>query len=156
MAELNWTIDGRRFRSQEEYMAAKRDKQLIDSITKDIDLDNPKDIEKIYMEMKTGKYQFESIVGRQFDDNIYELYNRIKSEEALKLENEALRKEKKKQDIQKVKDTFKFSKKNKSVKNVNKEKIRLDDFDKSMQLEIMQVFKNFRFLAFAICIFLRN
>ena len=31
MAELNWTIDGRRFRNQEEYMAAKRDKQLIDS-----------------------------------------------------------------------------------------------------------------------------
>lgn len=138
MAELNWTIDGRRFRSQEEYMAAKRDKQLIDSITKDIDLDNPKDIEKIYMEMKTGKYQFESIVGRQFDDNIYELYNRIKSEETKKLENKALQKEKKKQDIQKIKNAFKIKKDN---QNRGKEKIKLEDFDKNMQHEILEVLR---------------
>ncbi len=137
MAELNWTIDGRRFRSQEEYMAAKRDKQLIDSITKDIDLDNPKDIEKIYLEMKTGKYHFESIVGRQFDDNIYELYKNIKDEEALKKKKEELRKEKKQQDIQKVKNVFK----QKNNNSTQKEKIKLEDFDKSMQLEILQVLR---------------
>ena len=82
MAKLQWTIEGRRFRSEEEYQAALRDKQLIDSITGDFDLDNPKDIEQLYMELKKGKHQFESIVGRQFDDNIYELYQRIVQEKA--------------------------------------------------------------------------
>ena len=59
-------------------MAAKRDKELIDSITANLRLDRPQDIEKLYMELKRGKYQFESIVGRRFDDNVYELYKQIK------------------------------------------------------------------------------
>ena len=33
MAEIQWTVEGRRFRSQAEYQAALRDKELIDSIT---------------------------------------------------------------------------------------------------------------------------
>ena len=37
-------------------MAAKRDKQLIDSITGGIDLNNSKDIEYLYLELKAGKY----------------------------------------------------------------------------------------------------
>ena len=73
MGELQWKIDGRRFRSPEEYQAAMRDKKLIDSITDNLSLDKPQDIEKLYQELKRGKYKFESIVGRQFDDNIYEL-----------------------------------------------------------------------------------
>ena len=59
MAELQWTIEGRRFRSREEYQAALRDKELIDSITGNLKLDNPKDIEKLYMELKNGKYEFD-------------------------------------------------------------------------------------------------
>ena len=71
MAELQWTVEGKRFRDAEEYEAALRDKQLIDSITGSLKLDNPKDIETLYLELKNGKYAFESAVGRQFDDNIF-------------------------------------------------------------------------------------
>lgn len=81
MAEIKWTVEGRRFRNAEEYQAALRDKERIDSITGNLKLDNPKDIETLYLELKKGQYTFESIVGRQFDDNIYELYQRIKREE---------------------------------------------------------------------------
>ena len=81
MAEVKWTVEGRRFRNAEEYQAALRDKERIDSITGNLKLDNPKDIEALYLELKKGQYTFESIVGRQFDDNIYELYQRIKREE---------------------------------------------------------------------------
>ncbi len=42
MAELEWTVEGRRFRNAEEYQAALRDKELIDSITGNLKLDNPK------------------------------------------------------------------------------------------------------------------
>lgn len=52
MAELEWTVEGRRFRNAEEYQAALRDKELIDSITGNLKLDNPKDIETLYLKLK--------------------------------------------------------------------------------------------------------
>ena len=78
---LQWVVEGRRFRNTEEYEAAMRDKQLIDLITQGLDLGSAKDVKKVYEELRHGRYQFESIVGRQFDDNVYELYNQIKKQE---------------------------------------------------------------------------
>lgn len=147
MAELQWTVDGRRFRSQEEYQAALRDKELINSITGNLRLDNPKDIEKLYMELKRGKYEFESIVGRQFDDNIYELYQRIQKEEEAKREQELQKQQKRKELMQ--------SKKKR--KKGRQEKISLDDFDKDMQQEILQVLRRKerkRKLIMAACVLL--
>ena len=138
MAKLQWTIEGRRFRSEEEYQAALRDKQLIDSITGDFDLDNPKDIEQLYMELKKGKHQFESIVGRQFDDNIYELYQRIVQEKAKKAEQERLQKEKRKQEIEKVKNLLKGGQK---TLRTDQGRVRLEDMDKDMQQEILLIMK---------------
>lgn len=132
MVELQWKVEGRRFRSQEEYMAAKRDKQLIDSITANLKLDKPQDIEKLYLELKRGKYQFESIVGRQFDDNVYELYKQMKEEERLRQEQEALRKEKKKQEKERRKQVIK----EKNSKQA--ERVRFEDLDKAMQKEVIQ------------------
>lgn len=77
-------------------MAALRDKELIDSITSNLNLDDPKDIEKLYMELKNGKYEFESVVGRQFDDNVYELYERIRQERQRKEEEKKQKEEKRK------------------------------------------------------------
>lgn len=127
MAEIKWTVDGRRFRNAEEYRAALRDKQLIDTITGSLDLDDPKDIEKLYMELKNGKYTFESIVGRQFDDNIYELYQRIRREEREKAEKKAERKAARKEKRKKQDKT--------------EGRTRLEDFDKNMQRQIMAVLK---------------
>ena len=35
-----------------------------------------KNIETVYNRLKSGRYRFETVVGRQFDDTIYELYKR--------------------------------------------------------------------------------
>ena len=130
MAELQWTIEGRRFRSQEEYMAALRDKELIDSITSNLNLDDPKDIEKLYMELKNEKYEFESIVGRQFDDNVYELYERIRQERQRKQEEKQHKEEKRKARRQA-----------KTIKQAKQSHIKLDDFDPAMQEEILRVLR---------------
>ncbi|MCR4850086.1 MAG: class B sortase [Lachnospiraceae bacterium] len=58
-----------------------RDKELIKSITNGADLDNPDDIEKIYRDLQSGAYTFESEVGRNFDDKIYELHEKVLSGE---------------------------------------------------------------------------
>lgn len=135
MAEIKWTVEGRRFRNAEEYKAALRDKQLIDSITGSLDLDNPKDIEKLYLELKKGQYTFESIVGRQFDDNIYELYQRIRAEEREKQNKKAARKEKRKQ-AEKVRNLSRTKKQDQP-----ESRARLEDFDKNMQRQIVAVLR---------------
>lgn len=58
--------------------ATLRDEQLIKTITEGLSLDNPNDIRKIYSELQSGAYTFESQVGRDFDDNIFELMEKVK------------------------------------------------------------------------------
>ncbi len=153
MAEVKWTVEGRRFRNAEEYQAALRDKERIDSITGSLKLDNPKDIEALYLELKKGQYTFESIVGRQFDDNIYELYQRIKREEKEAEEKKTARKEKRKQQVQQIEKLVKPSKKKKKSEGSTK----LEDFDKNMQAQIMAVLRKRerkRRILMAVCMFL--
>lgn len=138
MTELQWTIEGKRFRSQEEYEAALRDKELIASITGNLNLDNPKDVEQLYIELKKGNYEFESIVGRQFDDNIYELYKRIQQEKEQKAEKERLQKEKRKQEIERVKSVLKGGRKTTKAETG---RVRLEDMDKGMQQEVLRIMK---------------
>ena len=153
MADLQWTVEGKRFRDAEEYEAALRDKQLIDSITGSLKLDNPKDIEKLYLELKNGKYTFESAVGRQFDDNIFELYQRIKATEREQQEEREARKEKRKQQLTKLKNVAKASKKKDKAGNQTK----LEDFDMDMQRQIVEILKKKerkRKILIAACLFM--
>ena len=87
------------------------------------------------MELKRGKYQFESIVGRQFDDNVYELYKQIKEEERKRIEQQQQQKEKKKKERELRRQAWK----NKTPKS--EEKVRFEDLDKEMQKEILQELK---------------
>jgi len=128
---LQWKIDGSRFQNQEEYQAALRDKKLIDSITHNLSLDKPEDVEKLYHELKQGNVRFETAVGRQFDDNIYELYAKIQLERQEKQEQQKRQQEKRRQDIDRVKQKVLHKSSRKQ------EKVNLEDFDKTMQKEIL-------------------
>ena len=153
MAEIIWTVEGRRFRNAEEYQAALRDKELIDSITGSLKLDNPKDVEILYHKLKEGHYIFESIVGRQFDDNIYELYQRIKQKEVQAKEKKIARKEKRKQQITNLEKMVIPSKKRQKLES----KTKLEDFDKDMQEQIIEILKKKerkRKILMAVCVFL--
>lgn len=156
MAEVKWIVEGRRFRDEEEYQAALRDKALIDSIMGSMKLDNPKDIETMYLELRKGKYTFESVVGRQFDDNIYELYHKLKREEEEKQQEKTARKEKRKQQVEKIKNIKSISKTSrKQEKPENRAK--LEDFDKDMQKQIVAVLKKKeqkRKMLIAACLFM--
>lgn len=127
--ELQWTIDGRRFRTPEEYEAAKRDKQLIDSITRDLRLDNPKDIEKLYQKLKSEQIEFETIVGRQFDDNVYELHRRFQEEQMRKQEEIKRKQEERRQ------------RKVQAKKRKTKEKTQIDDMSPEFKKEVLQEIK---------------
>lgn len=120
MAMESHTGAGRQFRTQEDYEAGLRDKEKIKMIKEKVNLNNPQEVLALYEQMRAGEYRFESMIGNEFDDQIYELaekYKRQASEE-------------------KGKDKKGNSKKGKSRKNSSKEKISLDDFDEEMRTEI--------------------
>lgn len=156
MAEVKWIVEGRRFRDEEDYQAALRDKALIDSIMGSMKLDNPKDIETLYLELRKGKYTFESVVGRQFDDNIYELYHKLKRKEEEKQQEKTARKEKRKQQVEKIKNIKSKSQTSKTQKKPEN-RAKLEDFDKDMQKQIVAVLKKKeqkRKMLIAACLFM--
>lgn len=129
MSSENWTVSGRQFRTQSDYEAAARDQKKIDIIESKTDFNNPKDVLELYAEMQSGGYHFETMVGNDFDDKIYELSQKYKEAHT--------NKEGKKNGSSKKTD--KSSKSNKtSVKKKEKvsEKISLSDFDEEMRKEI--------------------
>ncbi len=140
MADLNWTVDGRRFRSDEEYQAALRDKAKIDSMTEGLSRDNENDVEKLYMELKKGNCSFETIVGRQFDDNIYELYKQNEAKKEQKAQEKRQREEKVKGVLWAAAHPKRTAADKKKAKSSG-EKVKFSDYDKNMQREIIRAMK---------------
>lgn len=143
MAQMQWIVDSRRYRNPQDYQAALRDKQLIDSITDNLRLDSFKDIEKLYQELNKGKYQFESALGRQFDDDIYEQYMLLKNQEG-----------EKKQRTYKAKE-----KKIHQNRQETRQKVRIEELDEDMQKEIRLIYRKrekkrrlLRRLSIAMCL----
>ncbi len=126
MAAESHIVEGRQFRTKADYKAALRDKEKIDAIREKYDLNKPEDVQKLYAQLKAGEYRFESMVGTDFDDQIYE-----KAEEYKRQGSEG-----------KGKDRKSKSKKQSNKKVVNRKdaksqrKISIEDFDKEMQKEI--------------------
>jgi len=73
-------IDGIKFRNEEEYNLALKDKKLIDEIKAHFDMSTPDGITAIYRELQTKT--FYSDLGRAFDDEIFEKYDRNRSNSA--------------------------------------------------------------------------
>lgn len=78
MAANRYEVEGRIFYNRSEYEAALRDSEKIREIKTTYDLENPEDVRQVYAYLAGGSYRFESIVGDDFDDQIFELYSKMK------------------------------------------------------------------------------
>ena len=78
MSASRFEVDGRVFFNQSDYQAALRDSEKIKKIKTTYDLKNPDDIRQVYALMAGGSYRFESVIGDDFDDEIYTLYTKVK------------------------------------------------------------------------------
>lgn len=74
------TVGGRRFRTRSDYEAALRDQQKIERIKKETDLNNPQQVYELFGALKSGSYRFETAVGTDFDDEIYEIVEELKKQ----------------------------------------------------------------------------
>lgn len=79
MAANRYEVEGRLFYNLQDYEAALRDVQKIKEIKTTYDLSDMEDIKKVYSYLASGTYRFESVVGDDFDDEIYQLYSGMKA-----------------------------------------------------------------------------
>ena len=69
-------VDGEGFSTRADYELALEDKKIVDEIKARYYLKNRSDVEKLYREIRN--FRFKTKVGDNFDDYIYELYQKIK------------------------------------------------------------------------------
>ncbi len=133
-------VAGRKFRTEADYKAALRDKAKIDEIKKQVNMEQPGEVITLYAKMQTGSFRFETVVGNDFDDEIYERAQEFKKQGYDQNSRIDLRKKRKSG----AKNTSKKQKK-KSVKSQNPgsadAKVDLDQYDKEMQKEILSQIK---------------
>ena len=73
-------VSGRRFQTEADYKAALRDQAKIEKIRTRVDMEQPGEVIQLYIDMQSGKYRFETAVGNDFDDKIYELAQQYKGQ----------------------------------------------------------------------------
>ena len=78
MAAGDLMVAGRRFRTREDYEAALRDQKKIEAIKARMDLEDPRQLYKLFSALQSGAYRFETAVGTDFDDAIFEEIEKMK------------------------------------------------------------------------------
>lgn len=127
-----YEVAGRRLRTEADYKAALRDQKLIQQIRSQVDMEQPGAVITLYSDMQAGKYRFETVVGNDFDDEIYELAEKYKSQGYNKDSRVSARKKREKKPKQK---------KQKDVKQQKAKQVSLEDYDADMQKEILAQIK---------------
>lgn len=132
---------GRRFRTESEYKAAKRDLKLIEEIKSNIHMEQPGEVISLCDALAEGKYRFESVIGSEFDDKIYELAEKYKSQGYTK--NSRLPEGKRARKKAQKKQTQTAGVRQSAGKKAGKAKQQasLEDYDAAMQQAILQEMK---------------
>lgn len=78
MTDIRLTVGGHVFQTKQDYEAACRDKKKVDEIRRKVDLQQPQAVLSLLTDMEQGVYSFESVIGRDFDDEIFELAQKAK------------------------------------------------------------------------------
>lgn len=137
-------VAGRRLRTQAEYQAALRDQKRIQEIRSRIDMEQPGEVITLCAEMEAGNYRFETVVGNDFDDEIYELAEKYKSQGYTKdsrlPEGKRARKKAQKKQAQTA-GVKKSAAKKAEKKTKTKTGASLEDYDADMQKVILEEIK---------------
>lgn len=134
---------GRRFRTESEYKAAKRDLKLIEEIKSNVHMEQPGEVISLCDALAEGKYRFESVIGSEFDDKIYELAEKYKSQGYTKDSRlpEGKRARKKAQKKQAKASGAKGKQSAGSKASKSEPQASLEDYDADMQKAILQEMK---------------
>jgi len=93
----DWTVDGKKARNKNEYEAFLRDHLKIKKIKEKIDLNDKRQLERLYSSICTGSIRFESSIGFDFEDEItraYEIHDLDKKHNEIKIKEKEIKKNK--------------------------------------------------------------
>lgn len=139
MSAGRFEVDGRVFYNRIDYEAALRDYEKIKEIKESYDLNNAEDIRQVYALLAGGSYRFESVLGDEFDDEIYKSFSDIKN---------------KSQDNEKQKNDRETKKTNKKIDKQKKPNINeYDDELKAAvkaELKKQEIRRNLMIVAFSL------
>ncbi len=76
-------VGGHKFTDQNDYTAALEDMRLINRLRAQIDMNDPKAVRRLYQSMQSGEVRFRTVVGRDFDDELYDLIKDLESGKGL-------------------------------------------------------------------------
>ncbi len=76
-------VGGHKFTDQNDYTAALEDVRLINRLRAQIDMNDPKAVRRLYHSMQSGEVKFRTVVGRDFDDELYDLIKDLESGKGL-------------------------------------------------------------------------
>lgn len=131
-------VAGRKFRTEADYKAALRDQAKIDEIKSKVNMEQPGEVITLYTDMQMGKYRFETTVGNDFDDEIYELAQQYKSRGYTK---DSKLNQKKKKISHKDGRAKQYNSSEKKNRTKDKKEVALEDYDAGMQKEILAELK---------------
>ncbi len=72
MAQKDYTVEGRQFRTEGDYTRALQDKKIIDALRSRTDMRNRVAVERLQRELSAGKYRFHTILGQDFAEEVDE------------------------------------------------------------------------------------
>lgn len=81
MAGYRKQIGSHVFYNAQDYEDALYDEKLIEELRKKINFKDSRELVKLYQTMQSGAISFRSVLGREFDDEVYEAIQKIKAKE---------------------------------------------------------------------------
>ncbi|MCM1538025.1 MAG: class B sortase [bacterium] len=80
MTGTRYRIGDHNFYNETDYRNAKKDEELIAELRKKTNFRDRGQVAKLYGAMQSGKISFTSVLGREFDDEVYEIYQTLKQQ----------------------------------------------------------------------------
>jgi len=125
MSNTDWVVEGRSFKYKKEYLEALSDKKEIEKIKEKFAWDDLLSITKLKNKIEQDKFSFQTLVGKDFEDDVFAQFDLLRRLEEKKIHN------KKNNKI----DNYKKSKK------IAHKEIHIDDFDEDMKSRILYELK---------------
>lgn len=136
-------IERKAFRTEADYEAALRDAKKIEQLKKEYNTEQKEDVAELYRKLLSGSLKFESRIGQEFDDMIYEKYQELKPDITAKKTSSPTNKKhlSQKSNFKKENSGKKNADNKQKTKNSQTPKIKLEDFDSDMQKQILAEMK---------------
>ena len=90
MAQTDYTVEGRHFRTKSDYARALHDKQIIDRLRKETNLEDKQQLLMLQKELQSGKYKFFTLLEQDFAEEVEGYIQNIAGNDKKKLDDYAL------------------------------------------------------------------